>query len=80
MRFSHDERVRIRVREDNGQIKISVDNRIRCRDAADPTVNGSVVPTTVDDDDANEDANEHQGGHHGGHDDDETTTTVTTVA
>jgi hypothetical protein len=82
VRFSHDERVRIRVREDNGQIKISVDNRIRCRDAADPTVNGSVVPTTADDnnDDANEDANEHQGGHHGGHDDEDTTTTSTTLA
>jgi hypothetical protein len=76
VRFSHDERVRIRVREDNGQIKISVDNRFRCRDAADPTVNGSAVPTTVDGDDANEDANEHQGGHHG-HDDDETTTSST---
>ncbi len=82
VRFSHDERVRIRVREDDGQIKISVDNRIRCRDAADPTVNGSVVPTTADDDDdANDDANEHQGGRHGGgDDDDDTTTTVTTVA
>jgi hypothetical protein len=79
VRFSHDERVRIRVREDDGQIKISVDERIRCRDAADPTVNGSVVPTTADDDD--DDANEHQGGRHGGHDDDDTTsTTVTTVA
>lgn len=78
VRFSHDERVRIRVREDDGQIKISVDNRIRCRDAEDPTVNGSAVPTTVDDDDEGED----NGGHHGrgGHDDDDdTTTTVTTV-
>jgi hypothetical protein len=82
VRFTHDERVRIRVREDDGQIKISVDNRIRCRDAEDPTVNGSAVPTTVDDDDddANEDANEHQGGRHGGHDDDDDTTTSVTVA
>lgn len=74
VRFSHDERVRIRVREDNGQIKISVDNRIRCRDAADPTVNGSVVPTTVDDDDEGDD---NGGGHHGGgHDDDDATSTT----
>ena len=29
--FSHDERVRIKVREHDGQIKISVDERIRCR-------------------------------------------------
>lgn len=76
VRFSNDERVRIRVREDDGLIKISVDERIRCRDAADPTVNGSVVPTTVDDDDEG-DANE--GGHHGGQgrgDDDDVTTTT----
>jgi hypothetical protein len=80
VRFSHDERVRIRVREDDGQIKISVDERIRCRDAADPTVNGSAVPTTVDDDDEGDD---HGGGDHRGggrDDDDDTTTTVTTVA
>jgi hypothetical protein len=80
-RFSNDERVRIRVREDDGLIKISVDNRIRCRDAEDPTFNGSVVPTTVDDDDEGDD---NDGGHHGGgggHDDDDdaTSTTVTTT-
>ena len=41
VRFSNDERVRIRVRSDDGHIKISVDERIRCRDAEDPTFNGS---------------------------------------
>jgi hypothetical protein len=77
-RFSHDERVRIRVREDNGMIKISVDERIRCRDAADPTTNVSTsVP--ADNDDANDDANEHQGGHHGHNDDDASTTTDVTT-
>jgi hypothetical protein len=78
VRFSNDERVRIRVREDDGLIKISVDERIRCRDAADPTFNGSVVPTTLDDDD---DDNDNDGGHHGrggGHDDDDDDTTSTT--
>jgi hypothetical protein len=77
VRFSHDERVRIRVREDDGLIKISVDERIRCRDAADPTFNGSVVPTTVDDDD---EADDNDGGHHGrGHDDDDDATSTTDV-
>jgi hypothetical protein len=71
VRFSHDERVRIRVREDGGLIKISVDERIRCRDAADPTTN---VSTSIP-------ADDHQGGNdHGhdghGHDDDDTTSTT----
>jgi hypothetical protein len=75
VRFSHDERVRIKVRENDGQIKISVDERIRCRDAADPTVNGSAVPTTIDDDDDDDnDDGDHRG--RGGHDDDDDTTTT----
>jgi hypothetical protein len=82
VRFSKSERVRIRVREDDGQIKISVDERIRCRDAEDPTVNGSVVPTTIDDDHEGDD-HDHDGGRHGGghdHGDDDTNTTATTGA
>ena len=78
VRFSHDERVRIRVREDNGQIKISIEEKIRCRDAADPTTNATTsIPA-----DENEGEN-HEGDHHDGgddHDDDNTTTTVTTLA
>ncbi|HEY0518745.1 MAG TPA: hypothetical protein VGC84_04565 [Ilumatobacteraceae bacterium] len=76
VRFSHNERVRIRVREDGGMIKISVDERIRC-DSADPTFNGSVVPNANDD---NNGDNDNNGGHHGGHNDDDDTTTTTTTA
>ncbi|MBK5331786.1 MAG: hypothetical protein JJD93_07440 [Ilumatobacteraceae bacterium] len=69
VRFSHDERVRIKVREDNGLIKISVDERIRCRDAANPTTNVSTsIPA-----DGNHGGDKH--GHDGhGHDDAATTT------
>lgn len=69
VRFSHDERVRIRVREDGGLITISVDERIRCRDAADPTFNGSVVSSGEDDDDDDDDGGHHGGGGHDDHDD-----------
>jgi hypothetical protein len=73
VRFSHNERVRIKVREDNGQIKISVGEKIRCHDAADPTTN---VPTSV----KGEDKDDEQDGDHQGHDeDDDSKTTVTTV-
>jgi hypothetical protein len=67
VRFSDKERVRIRVREDNGQITINVDERIRC-DSADPTTNAATT-STVADDDENENENEapDDGGHHGGH-------------
>jgi hypothetical protein len=71
-RFSHDERVRIEVREDNGLIKISVDERIKC-DSPNPTTN---VSTTVPADD-NANQNDNNANHHGGHgNDDDTTTTV----
>jgi hypothetical protein len=74
-RFSHDERVRIEVREHDGLITINVDERIKC-DSADPTTNAATTSTVADDDDANENENEanHHGGH--GHDDEDTTTTV----
>jgi hypothetical protein len=78
VRFSHDERVRIRVREDGGLIKISVDERIRCRDAADPTTNAATTVPGDNNDDNNDDNGHHGDGHHGngGHDDDDTTTTT----
>jgi hypothetical protein len=86
VRFSHDERVRIKVRENDGLIKISVDEKIRC-DSEDPTFNGSPVPTTVDDDDDDHDEAEedHSGRGGGGHDNDDddddatSTTDVTTT-
>jgi hypothetical protein len=75
VRFSHDERVRIRVSEDDGLIKISVDERIRCRDAADPTTNATTT-VPADDDDANENDGNHHGHGGGNNDDDATSTTV----
>jgi hypothetical protein len=74
-RFSHDERVRISVREDNGLIKIDVEERIKC-DSPNPTTNAATT-STVADDDANENANE--ANHHGGHGHDDTTTTDVTT-
>jgi hypothetical protein len=73
VRFTNKERVRIRVREDNGQITINVDERIRC-DSPDPTTNAATT-SSVADDNENENENEGQeaGGHHGHHDDDDTT-------
>jgi len=77
VRFTNKERVRIRVREDNGQITINVDERIRC-DSADPTTNAATTSTV--DDDENENEGDH-GGHHGGdHDDDNNDTTTSSVA
>ena len=80
VRFSNKERVRIRVREDNGQITINVDERIRC-DSPDPTTNAATT-STVADDDENENENEapEAGGHHGGHDDDNEDASSTSVA
>ncbi len=80
VRFSGDERVRIKVKSDDGMIRIDVKERIRC-DSADPTTN---VSTTIDDDD-DDDGDNHDGDNRGrgGHDDDDdddnTSTTVTTV-
>ncbi len=75
-RFSDDERVRIRVREDDGMIKISVEERLRC-DAEDPTTN---VSTTVDDDDDDDDdENENRGRDDDDDDDASSTSEVTTT-
>jgi hypothetical protein len=80
VRFSDSERVRIKVRENDGLIKISVDERIRC-DSADPTTNASTTIPSDDDGDhdgGDHDGGDHDGGHHRGHggDDDDATTTV----
>jgi hypothetical protein len=50
-RFSDDQRVRIRVRGDGGELKVSVDEKIRCDDAPPPSVNTDVATTTTVDDD-----------------------------
>ena len=71
--FATGEQVRIKVSDHDGQMTVSVKERIRC-DSADPTFNGSTVPTTIDNGD-NGDNHGHDGGGHG-HDDDDTTTTT----
>ncbi|MGD9701383.1 MAG: hypothetical protein AB7Q42_14955 [Acidimicrobiia bacterium] len=62
VRFATGERVKIRVRGDDGELKISVDEKIRCHDAPPPSVNTDVAPdaTRPDDDDHDDD---HQGDH-----------------
>lgn len=66
VRFSKDERVKIRTSiNDAGQITIDFQEKIRCRDAQNPTVNGQPV-TSVDDD---HDDDHHDGDHHRGGDD-----------
>ena len=74
--FATGEQVRIKVSDHDGQMTVSVKERIRC-DSADPTFNGSTVPTTIDDGDNgdNGDNHGHDGGGHGHNDDDTTTTT-----
>jgi hypothetical protein len=62
VRFSTHERVRIRVREDDGLIKISVDEKIRC-DSDDPTTN---VSTSIPADDDEHDGDHRDGDRHGG--------------
>jgi hypothetical protein len=65
VRFSHNERVRIKVREQDGLIKISVDERIRCH-SDDPTTN---VSTSTHGDDHQGDDESHDDGHDGHSDD-----------
>ena len=78
--FATGEQVRIKVSDEDGQMTVSVKEKIRCN-SADPTFNGSSVPTTADDNNDN-----HQGGGgdnhgHGDHagDDDTTTSSSTPV-
>ena len=75
--FATGEQVRIKVSDHDGAMTVSVKEKIRC-DSADPTFNGSSVPTTVDDNNDNND--NHQGGGgdnhgHGDHAGDDDTTT-----
>ena len=74
VRFSGDERVRIKIRENDGQIKISVDERLRC-DSEDPTTNVSTIPDD-DDDDRRGGENNNSGGGGGNDDDDDDTSTT----
>jgi hypothetical protein len=74
VRFSNDERVRIRVRSDDGLIRIEVRERIRCN-SADPTTNVSTsVPADNDNDNDNRGDNG-RGDHKGGNDKPTVTTT-----
>ena len=67
VRFSHNERVRIKVREQDGLIKISIDEKIRCH-SEDPTTN---VSTSTKGDDDQQGDDDHQGDEdgHDGHGD-----------
>ena len=47
VRFTRHERVHIRVRGDDGELKISVDEKIRCDDAPPPSVNTEVAPDAI---------------------------------
>ncbi|MBU6317018.1 MAG: hypothetical protein KGR47_10960 [Acidobacteria bacterium] len=68
IRFSGDERVRIRVRLANGQITVNVDERIRCENAPNPSVN-TPTSNTIDDDD--DDSSDDHGSDHDDDDDDD---------
>ena len=80
--FATGEQVRIKVSDHDGAMTVSVKEKIRCN-SADPTFNGSSVPTTAGDNNDNND--NHQGGggdnhghgDHAGENDDATTSTST---
>lgn len=79
--FATGEQVRIKVSDHDGAMTVSVKEKIRC-DSADPTFNGSSVPTTAGDNNDNND--NHQGGGgdnhgHGDHAGDDDTTTSSSV-
>jgi hypothetical protein len=67
IRFSGDERVRISSSLEDGKITVDIKERIRCRDAVDPTTN---VTNTIASDDDEEDDDDHGGDHQKGDDDD----------
>ena len=69
VRFSGDERVSIRARVSDEGITLSIDEKIRCEDAPDPSVN-TPTSTTIDDDDDHGDHGDHDGDH-GDHDGDD---------
>jgi hypothetical protein len=79
VRFSQNERVKIRVKRDDGELRISVDEKIRC-DAPPPSVNTDVSSTTRDDDDDDDSGdNEGRNRDNGGNDNDNDESTSTTV-
>jgi hypothetical protein len=78
VRFSGGERVRIKVKSDDGMIRIDVKERIRC-DSPDPTTNATTTTTSDDDDDDDDDGeNRGRGGRDDDDDDDGTSTTDVT--
>jgi hypothetical protein len=69
VRFGKDARVKFRSDIDGDQITVRIDEKVRCRGAADPTTNVSTSTTIDDDDDDDDDDDEHHG--RGGDDDDD---------
>ena len=70
VRFTRHERVHIRVRGDDGELKISVDEKIRCLDAPPPSVNTEVAPDAIrpdDDDDRRDRDRDRDGNDDDGH-------------
>jgi hypothetical protein len=65
VRFADGEKVRIRVRNADGTVSVKVDDKIRCDDAPDPTLNVPVASADDDDDD------DHGSDHGSDHDDDD---------
>jgi hypothetical protein len=63
VRFSDNEKVRIKVRLDNGMITISVDERINCENAPNPTTN---APTAIPADNSGDNNGDNHDKHHGG--------------
>ncbi len=76
VRFSKNERVKILVVSSDQGIKVSVNEKIRCHGAADPTVNTPIDESKDSDDDGEHHDGEHHDGdhdggkHHGDGDDD----------
>ncbi len=62
VRFSDSERVKIRAHMEDDGIKVTVKEKIRCRDAADPTVNTPIDTKTVEDHDEDHDEDGDAGG------------------
>ncbi|HEY5875597.1 MAG TPA: hypothetical protein VIT64_09860 [Ilumatobacteraceae bacterium] len=70
VRFTRHERVHIRVRGDDGELKISIDEKIRCHDAPPPSVNTEVAPDAIrpdDDNDRRDRDRDRDGSNDGGH-------------
>ncbi|MEQ1702294.1 MAG: hypothetical protein ABMA25_19460 [Ilumatobacteraceae bacterium] len=74
VRFSGDERVSIRVSVSDAGITVNIDEKIRCEDAPDPSVNTPTSTNPDDDDDHDghddDDDDDHGDDHGGGHGDD----------